>query len=85
MPMDPVALKAKMKTTIQAGLAKNFGDVSGTSGYGSISAAQWEKIADAVSGIAADIVTEITTNAEVLPGIAITPIVGPTIGTGQIV
>jgi hypothetical protein len=82
MPLSGTGLKAKMSTSIKAGLARNFGDVSSTAGYAGISAQQWEKIADAVSDIALDIVTAITTEALVNPGIP-TPS-GPTTGPGTI-
>ena len=74
--MSASALKAKMKTTIMNGLKAQFG--------GEIADAtkQWESIAEAISGIAADIVTEITTNAQVNPGIPTAT--GPTIGPGTI-
>lgn len=82
--MNPTALKAKFKDTIYNGLKAQFtSSASQGQGYTPIADAQWELVAEAISGIAVDIVTEITTNAEVPPGIA-TP-AGPTTGTGHII
>lgn len=70
MAMQPAALKSKMKETIYNGLKAQFGSsaAEGVS-YTPIADAQWQKMAEAISGIAADIVMEITQNAMVLPGI----------------
>lgn len=68
--MDPAALKAKMKETIYNGLKAQFGSsASGGEAYSPIADAQWQKMAESISGIAADIVMEITSNAMVNPGI----------------
>lgn len=69
MALNPAAMKALMTTSIEAGLARNFGDVSGTAGYAGISQAQWAKIADSISDIALVIVAQLTTVAQVAPGI----------------
>lgn len=70
MPMQPKALKAKMKTTIYNGLKKEFApDISKGINYDPIADQYWQKLAEAISGIAADIVTEIVTNAQVSQGI----------------
>lgn len=70
MAMQPAALKAKMKMTIYNGLKAQFSGAAGTGQqYTPIADAQWEKLAEAISGIAADIVLEIVTNAQVTPGI----------------
>lgn len=70
MAMQPAALKAKMKDTIHAGLKAQFGSDAGKGqDYSPIADAQWEKMAEAISGIALDIVMEIVSNAQVLPGI----------------
>lgn len=70
MPMQPAALKAKIKATIHDGLKAQFGgDAAKGANYSAIADAQWEKMAEAISGIAIDIVTEIVSNAQVLPGI----------------
>ena len=83
MAMNPAALKAKMKETIHLGLKASFGSAAGKGqDYTPIADAQWEAMAEAISGIALDIVTEIVTNAQVLPGIP-HPL-GPTVGPGQI-
>lgn len=70
MPMDPAGLKAKMKDRIYNGLKAQFSSAAGQgSNYTSVADSQWEKMAEAISGIAADIVMEITSNAQVNPGI----------------
>ncbi len=70
MPMQPDALKAKMKQTIYNGLKSQFSSAAaqGTD-YTSVADAHWMKLAEAISGIAADIVLEIVTNAQVSAGI----------------
>jgi len=59
-----------MKTTIYNGLKAQFGG-SADKGqkYSSIADEQWQKMAEAISGIATDIVMEIVQNAQVMPGI----------------
>jgi hypothetical protein len=87
MAMQPDALKAKMKDTIYNGLKAQFGSAAGKgANYTPIADAQWQAMAEAISGIAADIVMEITTNATVLPGIptAGSPAAQVTVGPGQI-
>jgi uncharacterized lipoprotein YajG len=76
------ALKAKMKKSIEDGLAREFGDVSATEGYGGVSKAQWSKIASAISDIALDIVEEITTKAQVDAGISVATAGSPAAHTG---
>jgi hypothetical protein len=69
--MSPDGLKAKMKDRIHNGLKAQFGGAAGSAGgYDPIADANWVKLAEAISGIAADIVMEITSNAQVNPGIA---------------
>ncbi len=82
MPLVAPAMKAKFKKSIEAGLAKNFPEVAGTAEYGGVSKEMWTKIADAISDIAMDIVEEITTNAEVVAGIAVATTGGPAAQTG---
>ncbi len=84
MALDGASLKAKMKSTIEAGLAKNFPEVSATAQYGGVSKEMWTKIADAISGIALDIVADITSKAEVPPGIPVDPSKGMTVGPGKV-
>lgn len=70
MAMNSEALKAKMKQTIYNGLKAQFGsDVSKGSNYTPEADAMWQKMAESISGIAADIVMEITQNAQVMSGI----------------
>lgn len=86
--MDPAALKAKFKATIHAGLKAQFSSAAGAAaGYSTIADAQWEKVAEAISGIALDIITEITTNAQVPAGIptAGSPSAQVTVAPGKII
>lgn len=70
MPMQPAALKSKMKETIYNGLKAQFGgEASKGQSYTPEADAMWQKMAEAISGIAADIVMEIVQNAQVMPGI----------------
>lgn len=70
MPMQPAALKSKMKETIYNGLKAQFGSEAGKGqNYTPEADAMWQKMAEAISGIAADIVMEIVQNAQVMPGI----------------
>jgi hypothetical protein len=87
MPMDPAGLKSKMKERIYNGLKAEFGSSAGEGeAYSPIADAQWQKMANAISGIAADIVMEITTNAMVNPGIptAGSPVAQVTVAPGTI-
>lgn len=85
MAMSPSGLKAKLKARIHDGLKAQFGgDAAKGKGYLPIADAQWEKMAEAISGIAADIVTEITANAEVVPGIPVSPATFTTTSPGKI-
>lgn len=84
MPMNPAGLKSKMKATIYNGLKAQFGgDAAQGNPYTPTADAQWQKMAEAISGIAADIVMEIVSNAQVNPGIP-TPAGGPTVAPGKI-
>lgn len=84
MPMDPSGLKSKIKARVHDGLKAQFGSAVGLgASYPPIADVYWEKLAEAISGIAADIVTEITTNAEVKEGIP-TKEGGPTVAPGKI-
>jgi hypothetical protein len=70
MPMNPSGLKSKMKTTIYNGLKAQFGSSAGQGqNYTAVADEQWQKMAEAISGIAMDIVMEIVQNGQVLPGI----------------
>lgn len=70
MALDPAGLKSKIKERIYNGLKKEFGSSAGTAdAYTSVADAQWQKVAEALSGIAMDIIDEITTNGQVAPGI----------------
>lgn len=93
MPMDPAGLKSKMKDRIYNGLKAQFGaSAAEGTGYNAVADAQWQKMAEAISGIATDIVMEITQNAQVNPGISIAgvgggvpgPVQGSTVSPGQI-
>lgn len=87
MPMNPAALKSKMKETIYNGLKAQFSSSAGQGqDYTSVADQQWEKMATAISGIAVDIIMEITMNATVTPGIptAGSPVAQTTVAPGKI-
>jgi len=93
MPMNPSALKAKMKQTIYNGLKAQFSSTAAKgTGFTGVADEQWQKVAEAISGIAADIVMEITMNAQVMPGIQVVgvgggvpgPVQGSTVAPGKI-
>ena len=70
MAMDPAGLKSKIKDRIYNGLKAEFGSpASSAEGYSPIADEHWQKLATAISGIAVDIVLEITQNGTVLAGI----------------
>ncbi len=80
-------MKAKFQSRIHDGLKRTFGNDTDSQAD-----AQWAKMADAISDIAMDIVTELTTNAMVVPGQQIVgvgggipgPVSGTTVTPGQI-
>jgi hypothetical protein len=80
MPMDASGLKSKIKQTIINGFKKEFSDVGGDGG---LSQKQWTKIAEAISGIAMDIVAEIQSNAEVDLNIPVMTVGSPAAQSGQ--
>lgn len=93
MPMNPDGLKSKLKERIYNGLKKEFSSsASKGADYQPVADEYWEKLATAISGIAADIVMEITQNAEVLSGIQVVgagggvpgPMSGATVSPGKI-
>jgi hypothetical protein len=76
-------MKAKFQTRIQAGLSRVFSaEVAAAKGYPPVAAADWMKLADAISDIAMDIVMEIQTNAEVIPGQSVVTVGTPVTQTG---
>jgi hypothetical protein len=86
MAMAPAALKSKMKATIYNGLKAAFsGETGKASGFPEADP-MWEKLAEAISGIAIDIVMEIVSNAQVLPGIPTAggPVSQATVAPGKI-
>jgi hypothetical protein len=88
MPMQPDALKSKMKETIYNGLKAQFGSAAGQgSSYTPIADEHWQKMAEAISGIAMDIIMEITQNAQVTPGIptAGSPVSQVSVAPGKII
>lgn len=80
MPLQAAEMKAKFESRIHDGLKRVF-----SSDTDSQADAQWAKIADAISDIAMDIVTEITTNATVVPGQQVVTAGSPTAQTGTTV
>lgn len=83
MALSGDTLKAAMKSRLNASLNRVFASETGSNGT---SAADRAKLADAISDIAMDIVTALTTEAQVLPGIPVITPVGPgsTAGPGKI-
>jgi hypothetical protein len=73
-------MKAKFRKRIHDGLARVF-----ASDHDSQVDAQWSKMADAISDIAMDIVTELTTKAQVAPGIPVVTNGSPTTQAGATV
>lgn len=74
MPMVPAGLKSKLKQRIYNGLKKEFSSAASKGdGFPAVADEFWMKLAEGISGIAEDIIMEITQNAEVTAGI---PIVG---------
>ena len=62
-------MKAKFQSRIHAGLSRVFSaEVAQGKGYPPIVDPYWERLADAISDIAMDIVQEIHDNAQVIPG-----------------
>lgn len=92
MPLIANTMKAEFQARILNGLKRVYSsDVAKGKGYTPEAIAEWTKLADAISDIATDIVKELTTNAEVLPGIAVTgasatggPVVAATVSPGKI-
>lgn len=87
MPLIAPEMKQKFQSRIHDGLKRVF-----ATDTDSQADAQWAKMADAISDIAMDIVTEITTNAIVVPGQQVVgvgggipgPVTGSTVTPGQI-
>jgi len=69
MSLSKDKLKGDIKTRVFNSLKANFTEVSGTKGYDPIVLGWWDKLAEAVSDIAIDIVDNIQSDAEVQPGI----------------
>lgn len=93
MPLIGSAIKSKFKQSIYNGLKREFGAAAAKGdGYDSTADEFWQKLAEAVSDIALDMVEEITTNAMVMPGQTIVgvgggvpgPVNGSTVSPGQI-
>lgn len=91
MPMNPANLKSKIKERVYNGLKSQFGSsASKGKGYSSVADENWKKIAEAISGIAVDIIMEISQNAEVMPGAQVVgagptgPISGSTVTASKI-
>ena len=85
--LDAARLKAKMEDRIYNGLKAEFSSIASEGkDYLPIADAQWHRIADAISGIAIDIVNEITANAQVDAGIptAGSPVAQATVAPGKI-
>ncbi len=93
MPLIGPAIKSKFKQSIYNGLKREFNSAASKGeGYGGVADEFWQKLAEAISDIALDMVEEITTNAMVMPGQTIVgvgggipgPVNGSTVSPGQI-
>ena len=95
MPLIAPNIKTKFKDTIYNGLKREFSaEVSKGKDYLPIADEMWHKLADAISDIAMDIVEEIHSNAQVIPGQSVsipstgapgTPSAGSVVSPGKIV
>ena len=82
MPLVGSAMKSKFKDTIMKGLKASFGGPEAPAD----AEKSWAKLAEAISGIAMDIVDELHNNASVAPGIptAGSPASQTTVAPGKI-
>jgi len=72
MPLVASEIKAKFRSRIHSGLKRVFLEsASMGTNYPPVSDEFWEKLSDAISDIAMDLVEEIQTKAEVVPGIQV--------------
>jgi hypothetical protein len=79
MPLVAAKLKAAMKARLLQSFQSQF---QGDQADNKTASASWEKMATAISEIAEDIVLALQTDAEILPGIAVTVNPGiPTAGS----
>ncbi len=79
-------IKAKYKQRIYNGLKREFSQyTSPREGFPPIADEVWMKLADAISDVAIDLVEEIHTNAEVIPGILVDTTGTPAHHTGKTV
>lgn len=86
------AIKAKFRNTIYNGLKRTMSEAASRGeGYPAVADPFWDKLADAISDIAMDLVDEIHSNAQVTPGQAVTgtsvsggPVTGQTASPGKI-
>lgn len=86
MPLVGPAIKSKFQTTIHNGLKREFSAAAAKGqNYPPIADEFWTKLANAISDIAMDIVEEIQSNAQVVPGQQVTTQGSPTNHTGSTV
>jgi tRNA A37 threonylcarbamoyltransferase TsaD len=86
MPLQGPSIKAKFKDTIYSGLKREFMQaVSQGQGYPPIADEFWLKLANAISDIAIDMVDEIQSNAQVVPGQQVVTNGGPSSQVGATV
>ena len=86
MPLEANAMKAKFKDRIYQGLKREFkSEMSQGKDYQPLAEQMLLKIASAVSDIAMDIVQEIQTNAQVMPGQSVVTAGGPSNQAGSTV
>ena len=83
MPLVSASIKAKFKDTIYAGLKREFSPaLSKGDGYPGVADEFLMKLASAISDIAADIVDERHSNAQIAPGIPVATAGSPAAQTG---
>jgi hypothetical protein len=72
MALNASDMKAAFQARIYAGLQRVFGpEASEGTNYSPEAQKQWRMMADAISDLAMDLVTQIQTNAQVIPGIQV--------------
>lgn len=86
MALVAPSIKAKFKDTIYSGLKREFSAaIARGENYPPIADEFWLKLANAISDIAMDIVDEIHSNAQVVPGQQVATTGSPSAHTGTTV
>lgn len=86
MPLIAPTIRARFVATIHAGLQREFSPaISQGKNYPPVADEFWLHLANAIADIATDIVDEIHSNAQVVPGQAVVTVGGPTNQAGTTV